>query len=191
VRAGRIAQGRRGAADLFAADIGIDDQCPDRETEGLQAGVGCADAEFARQQGQQARLPVFAAGAFFIQHAGGLEGFTQAQAHAEQGGVALAERTQAGVEETFQRGRQGQPRFVERGQIVAGAAQGFVQGGAIQAGLVAEIVGDGGDVGLGGLGDFADRGGVVAALRLFVARGRRPFATKRSSLFIELNDCLT
>ena len=54
-------------------------------------------------------------------------------------------------------------RLVEKGNIVAGGAQGLRQRGPLEAGLAAKVIADGGHVHLRGLRDVTHRHLVIAA----------------------------
>ena len=88
--------------------------------------------------------------------AGGFEHFADVQPHIQPCHLACVERGQNAFEVTVQRLAQAQPRLGEGGNQRLVGTQFAGEKGAVQRRLVAEVIADGGDIGVGLGGDRAD-----------------------------------
>ena len=95
---------------------------------------------------------------FFGPDAGRFEHFPKMQASALLHQFALLHRGQKTGHKAVQRLAQAQIRLVKRCQVVLGAAHRLGEGRAVQPGLVAEVVADGGQIRTGSQRYLARRG---------------------------------
>ena len=91
----------------------------------------------------------------FVPHADRVDHFAKMQLHTLRRDIAALERFEKTAVELFEHFAQRQIRT--RGSHLAGLVHRLEKRGAVEAGLVAEVIGDSGDVGASRQADFANR----------------------------------
>lgn len=156
-------QGRAQVVDQVLAHVQVDPEADDGKGQSIQVVIGSGQPQVPAQDlgqrlviGTQVHLDMGLPGA------GRLDHFAQMQPGAQARQLSLFEGFGEAAIDGQQRLVQVQRRVGKCGDVVAGIAGDLGEGGAVQPLLVAEIVGYGAHVGMGGLGNLARGRALVA-----------------------------